>query len=239
MMSLRKGKESQCEFCYEAYNKFFVSLDRADLHYLNVERETKTYRKGQHIFEEGHTPHGIFCIKEGQVKLYKNGFDGREHITRIAFPGEFIGMRALITGRDYSVNATAMEDTTACFITKSDFFQLMIKYPDFSRRLMVALTTLLEEAESRLIALAHRPLRERLADSLLFLHKSFHHTSPSYPVPYLNLTRTDLANIIGTTPETVIRMLSSLKDEKIINIKGRKIFILDKPRLEFIANPKY
>ncbi|MCX6240556.1 MAG: Crp/Fnr family transcriptional regulator [Bacteroidetes bacterium] len=238
-MGPRKDKEAQCELCHQAYHKFFICLDKADLQYLNTEREVRQYRKGQNIFEEGHKTHGIFCIKEGQVKLYKNGFDGREHITRIAFPGNLIGLRALLSGRDYSVNATAMEDSTACFIPKSDFFQLMIKYPDFSRRLIVVLTQLLEEAEARLIGIAHRPLKERLAESLLFLHKSFHNTSPSFPMPYLNLTRSDLANIIGTTPETVIRMLSALKDERIISIKGRKIFILDCPRLEFIANPKY
>ena len=238
-MGPRKDKETQCELCHQAYHKFFICLDRADLQYLNTEREVRVFRKGQNIFEEGHKTHGIFCIMEGQVKLYKNGFDGREHITRIAFPGDFIGMRALLSGRDYSVNATAMEDTTACFIPKSDFFQLMIKYPDFSRRLMVVLTQLLAEAEARLISIAHRPLKERLAESLLFLHNSFHNTSPAFPIPYLNLTRTDQANIIGTTPETVIRMLSALKEERIISIKGRKIYILDRPRLEFIANAKY
>lgn len=238
-MGPRKDKETQCELCHLAFQRFFICLDRADLQYINNEKEMRTYRKGMDVFEEGHKTHGIFCIKSGQVKLYKNGFDGREHITRIAFPGDFIGMRALLSGRDYSVNATAMEETTACFISKSDFFQLMIKYPDFSRRLMVTLTQLLEEAESRLIGIAHRPLRERLAESLLFLQRSFHGTSPSYPLTYLNLTRTDLANIIGTTPESVIRLLSALKDERIISIKGRKIYILDRPRLEFIANAKY
>jgi CRP/FNR family transcriptional regulator, polysaccharide utilization system transcription regulator len=239
MMILKKSKDISCELCLNAFHRFFSVLDKADLLYLNDQKEQKTYKKGQVIYDEGQKSNGVYCIKEGQVKVFKNGFDGRERVVRIVFPGDFLGLRALLSGHDHTTTATTLEDTSVCFIHKSDFLQLIVKYPEFSQRLIQELSSLLDKAESRLIAIAHRPVRERLAETLLFLLESFHNTSPAYPPPYLNLSRLDIANIIGTTPETIIRLLSQLKQEHIISIKGRKIMVLDRPRLEFIANSKY
>ena len=93
----------------------------------------------------------------------------------------------------------------------------------------------MEEAELRMISLAYKPVRERLAETLLFLFDSFYPKPESTVKEYLNLTRMDLANIIGTAVETVIRLLSEFKDDKYIAIKGRKIFLLDPAGLKMIA----
>jgi len=225
-----------CERCPEGSSHFFNKLIKADLRFINENKAIRIYKKGYVIFSEGKKPQGVFCLREGKVKIFKRCYDGREQITRIVFPAEFMGLKALLSGNPYSVSASALEDSQVCFINKTYFFQLMVKYPDFTKSLIITLSKLLEEAETRMVSLAHKPVRQRLAETLLFLNRSFHHTAPAYPKPYLNITRMDIANIIGTVPETVIRLLSEFKEAKMIDIKGRKIFILDTHRLHLTAN---
>jgi CRP-like cAMP-binding protein len=112
----------------------------------------------------------------------------------------------------------------------------MIKYPEFTRSLIIILSKLLEDAETRMLSLAFKPVRERLAETLLFLFNTFYPETGKSQKDYLNLTRMELANIIGTAPETVIRLLSEFKEEKLISIKGRKIFLADPSRLQTISN---
>jgi len=233
---VRQVVEKRCEDCPESYRTFFHMLDKADLKYLNEEKVNLHFRKGTVIFNEGQKPQGIYCVREGKIKVYKISFDGREQITRVLFPDELLGLKALLSGHPYSVSSAALEDCDLCFIPKSDFFQLMLKYPDFTRAIIISLSKLLEQAEFRMISLAHKPVRQRLAETLLFLNKTFYPTAPAHVKTYLNITRQDIANIIGTAPETVIRLLSEFKELKLISIKGRKIFLTNVPELRKIAN---
>lgn len=232
---MKKIRNILCEECKSGFLSYFHALDNADLQYLNEQKNTFFYKKGQLIYEEGHNSLGVFCIREGKIKVFKNTQEGKEHITRVVLPGEFVGLKALLSGNDHSVSASALEDSLVCFISKVDFFQLMIKYPEFTRSLILMLSKLLEEAELRMISLAYKPVRERLAETLLFLFDSFYPKQQNAMKDYLNLTRMDLANIIGTAPETVIRLLSEFKDDKYITIKGRKIYLLDPTGLKSIA----
>jgi CRP/FNR family transcriptional regulator, polysaccharide utilization system transcription regulator len=235
---MRRSKEVFCDNCPSGFNKYFNCIEIADLQYLNEQKISTSYKKGQFIFEEGDNSTGVYCLREGKIKIFKNGQDGREHLTRVVLPGELLGLKAFLSGNDHSVSALAMEDSSICFICKSDFFQMMIKYPEFTRSLIGILSKLLDDAETRIISLAYKPVRERLAETLLFLFSSFYPEKKEKSRDYLNLTRMDLANIIGTAQETVIRLLSEFKDEKMIEIKGRKIFLLNPAKLQKIANLK-
>ena len=235
---MKKSKEILCEQCSSGFNKYLNCVDKADIQYLNEQKVPITYKKGQLIFEEGYNSVGLYCLREGKIKVFKNGQDGREHITRVVLPGELLGLKALLSGNDHSVSASAIEDASLCFINKNDFFQIMIKYPEFTRSLIHILSKLLEEAEMRMISLAYKPVRERLAETILFLFNSFYPGQKEKTKNYLNLTRMDLSNIIGTAQETVIRLLSEFKEEKLIEIKGRKIYLLNPVKLQVIANLK-
>ena len=224
-----------CENCPAGKDQCFSYLDKADILYLTEQKTVRIIRKDDFVYEQGHNPQGIYCLREGKIKLFKNGKDGREHIVRIALPGEFVGLKALVSGNAHSVSAVAIEDSIICFINKADFLQLMVKYPEFTRSIIRILSKLLDEAEARLISMAYKPVRERLAETLLFLHRIFF---PQGVGGYLNLTRMDLANIIGVAPETVIRLLSDFREENLITLKGRKIFLVDPLRLQTIANIK-
>ncbi len=228
-------EEMDCEQCRSGSQNFFNKLDNTDLVFINHSKSVQSYKKGQTIFSEGKKPQGVYCLREGRVKTFKHLNDGREQITRIVFPSEFVGLKAILSGNLYSVSASALEDSVVCFIKQTDFFQLMLKYPDCTKSLIVILSKLLEEAESRMVSLSHKPVRQRLAETLLFLNRSFDSTAPACSLPYINLTRSDLANIIGTAPETVIRLLSEFKETNIIQTKGRKIFLTDIHRLQLTA----
>jgi CRP-like cAMP-binding protein len=130
-----------------------------------------------------------------------------------------------------------MEDSLVCFILKPDFLQLMVKYPEFTRTIVGILSRLLDDAESRLISLAYKPVRERLAETLIYLNNTFHPNGGAEKDTYLNLTRMDLANIIGVAQETLIRVLADFREERVIRVKGRKIFLSNMDKLDSIANP--
>ena len=233
---MTRTREILCENCISGFHKHFINLDKDDLHFMNEEKITSFYKKGQLIYEEGQKSPGVYCIRDGKIKVYKNNQDGREHIIRFGLPGEFLGLKSLLSGNLHSVSAAAIEDSVICFIPKPVFFQLMTKYPGFTQSIVLVLSKLLEEAEIRMMSLAFKPVRERLAETLLFLFNSFYPESARSSKVYLNLTRMDIANIIGTAQETVIRLLSEFKEEKLIAIKGRKIFLLDPKKLAIISN---
>jgi CRP/FNR family transcriptional regulator len=138
----------------------------------------------------------------------------------------------MISGWTYSTSSVTLEDSVICFIPKRAFLKITLKYPEVSHCLMVILSTMLEDVESKLTSLAQKPIRERLAETLVTLHQLFNKNGGNN---HINLSRTDLANIVGTANECVIRLLSEFKDDQLININGRKIDILNLQELKKIA----
>jgi CRP/FNR family transcriptional regulator, polysaccharide utilization system transcription regulator len=233
---VKRQKDHTCEHCQAAFGQFFSHLDPEDLEFLNDHKQVLQMKKNQVIFREGQRAQGVYCIREGVVKVFREGHDGRELITRFVFPGDFVGLKSIISGSPYVASALALDDSSMCFISKNDFYQIMVRYPEFTRVLAVSLTKMLEQAEERMISLAQKPVKERLAETLLFLDRSFHPHAVNGARNYLNLSRYDLANIIGTAPETVIRLLSDFKDHHYLTMRGRKIYILNPWELQRIAN---
>lgn len=233
---MKRTNDHSCENCPSAFGQFFSHLDPEDMDYLNDRKQVVQLRKNEILFREGQHSQGIYCIRQGIIKIFREGHDGRELITRFVFPGDFVGLKSVISGSFYVASAIALDETRLCLIQKNDFYQIMLKYPDFTRILAVSLIKMLEEAEERMISLAQKPVKERLAETLLFLHRSFHPHAINGAKNYINLSRFDLANIIGTVPETVTRLLSDFRDNHYIAVRGRKIFLLNPWELQRIAN---
>lgn len=219
-----------CDECPIHRRSMFKGIDEADMLDLCIKKTCYFYKKGQIIFYEGKGALGIYCIHSGTIKVYKLGPEGKEQIVRFAMPGELLGLRSVISGRPHSASATALDDAVCCFISKRKFFQLTIKYPDLSQRIMITLSHLLDGAESKITSLAQKSVRERLAEALLSLDqllKSDHNADGTI----ICLSREDLANLVGTATETVIRLLSEFKHDSLIEIRGRKIKVLNKKAL--------
>ena len=224
--------ERDCSVCLAKSSNCFSILPPEDKAYISSFKSSTFTKRGQIIFHEGRTPQGVYCLNEGKVKLYRLGSDGKEQVVRIVTPYSFFGLRALISGWNYSTAAVTLEDSVVCLIPKRPFLKITLKHPDVSHCLMVFLSSMLEDAESKLLSLAQKPVRERLAETLLTLHHVFNKNGGNN---HINLSRSDLANIVGTAPESVIRLLSEFKDENLIDISGRKISVLNFEELKKIG----
>ena len=232
-------QDLDCGKCFVRSSTCFSDLMPDDIGELVEKKISTVYKKGQTIFYEGMMPTGIYCLHSGKIKISKRGNDGKEQIVRFVLEGGLLGIRSLMGGRKYSASATTLEESVVCYIDQKTFFKLTTKYPHISQCVMTLICALLEEAEAKMTSLAQKPVRERLAEGLLILDELFNGEGgckADEQEHALSLSREDLANLVGTATETVIRLLSDFKDEKFIEIEGRKVILLDKEGLKKAAH---
>ncbi len=228
-------EQPECSTCRVFKKSYFSILENGDLEYLKFEKSSSFYKTGQLVFHEDSRAVGVYCLNSGKVKLYKVGSDGKEQIVRFVTPGELFGYSSIIGSRHYLLTAEAIEDSVICFINGNTFSDLTNKYPEITKTLIKALGSMLNEAEDRMISIAQKPVRERLAEALLTLCHKFH-PEGCRDNNVLNLSREDLANIVGSATETIIRLLSEFREEKLVSIEGRRIILKDVRQLKRIAN---
>lgn len=223
------------EYHFQSHS-IFEELPMEDQEFLKSAMVVRRFKKGEVIFIEGSYPSGIFYLMEGKIKKYKVDKDGREHIIYICNSGELLGYPALLSEETFSDSAMALEPVSVGFIPKKAFLKLLERSAVLSRKLLKNLSHEFAVLENNILSIAHKTVRERLALSLLILRDKFKTAHSSNDVVEINLTREDLANILGTAVETLVRFLRELKDEGIIETKGRTIRILKAQRLVEIAN---
>lgn len=217
----------------ENVNTFFnEAKGTAALEQLSESRKTKQYNKKEMIYLEDNYPHALFYIVDGKVKTYKTNEDGKELITGVFSKGDFIGYLPLLQDCEYQDSAMAMEKSTINVISKADFNQLVHTNKDVSMKFIKMLSGNIMDKESELLKYAYNTVRKRVADSLLKIGKKYLNENQDL----FALSREDLANMVGTAPESVIRVLSEFKEDKIIETEGRKIRILD---IESLSNIQY
>jgi CRP/FNR family transcriptional regulator len=229
-----RQEKIECQFCPSRSSSLFHHCNQQSLDTLDEHKTTHTYKKGQILFFEGNQPLGLFCVNQGIFKVYKTGVDGKEQIIHLAKPGDFLGYRALIAGESYNATCEAMETSTACLIPKAEFFAVLEQQPDLSRKLLQSLCMELGIAAERLTSMAQKSVRERLAETLLTLYHTFQQSQQSNQIDLL-LPREDIANIAGTSTESVIRLLAEFKNDGMIDLNGKKIVIKDKVALQKVA----
>jgi len=221
----------QCQFCKSRGESHFSDLPTDDLEVLSSHKSCITYKKGQNLFYEGTRPMGVFCINYGKVKVYKMGSNGKEQILFIAKPGDFLGYRSLLSEEFYGASATVLEQAAICFVPKSDFLTILNANPSFFQKLMKAVCHELGVMEDKLAQLAQKSVRERLAATIIMLKETYGMEGEGSELIDIALSREDLANIVGTATETVIRLLSEFKSDGLIGLEGKKIKVLDAQRL--------
>lgn len=215
-----------CEICQPRLNSVLSELNRGEIESLDLHKGCNFYRAGQVLFYEGNYPSGLFCMNKGKVKVYKADEFGKEQIVRLAKDGDVLGYRALLTGGPYSATAEVLEDATICFVPKDAFLGLLKKSSTLSMKIIQLLGQDLAKAEQKELSLSRKPVRERLAETLLML-REYYGCEEDQATIKGTMSREDLANIVGTAPETVIRLLSEFKHENIIDLIGKKIKILN------------
>jgi CRP-like cAMP-binding protein len=220
-----------CSLCEHLKDSLFNGLQPEDIGKINTHKTCIQYKKGQNIFYEGTRPTGLFCMNGGNVKVVKNDVQGKEFILYIAKPGDFLGYRALLSEEFYGATATVLEDAKICFIPREDFFEVLQKNPVFMRKVVKEVCKQMGIMEERMAEMAHKSVRERLAGSLLMLKETYGMEGEKSELIDIALSREDLASIVGTASETVIRLLSEMKSENIISFEGKKIRVLDSKKL--------
>lgn len=213
----------------------FDELPDCDKEMLKGAMQNKNYRKNEAIFTDGTIPTGIFYLKTGKVKKYKVDNDGREQIIYIYNTGEFFGYSAILSNESYGDTTQAIENSVIAFISKEDFLKILDQSVVFSRLLLKSLSHEFSVMANLMTVLSQRTVRERVALSLLILHKKYHSNIPEEHV-YISLSRTDLANMVGTANETLARILHDFRQDGLIMMDGRKIQLTDLKQLIHIAN---
>ena len=216
----------------------FADLPEEDMALLTAHQSEQVYSKGEVIFREGSYPSGIFYIKSGKAKKYKVAKEGGEQIIYVANTGELLGYHAILEGDRYPDSAAALEESRIAFIPREDFFEALEHSNVLSRRLLKTLSHEFAVLANSLTLFTQRSVRERLALQLVVLREKYKVASqPGQPVA-INMSREDLANLVGTTRENIVRILSEFKEAGILETKGRKIIVQNVVTLINIANYK-
>lgn len=213
-------------------------LPEADLLLLTSNQSVQTCKKGEIIFREGAYPDGIFYITNGKIKKYKVDKDGKEQIIYVANSGELIGYHAILAEDRYPDYAAALEESTIVFIPKEDFLKTLKQSAVLSKLLLKTLSHEFAVLANSITMFAQKSVRERLAMQLIVLREKYKINFHSGEPVEINMSRDDLASLVGTARENVVRMLSEFKGDRIIETKGRKIIVTDVNKLISIANLK-
>lgn len=182
------------------------------------------FKKGQVIFSEGSTPLGAFFLRKGKVKISKTGSQGKEQIIRIVTQREFLSHTDLFTNSRYSTSAKALEESYLLFIPKQEFWDMLREQNHLFEQLLQQISLDVKSVEDKIVDLAYKPVRGRLADAILDLDKKFNEDTGQH---YVFITRSDLASYVGTVKETVNRLLSEFRNERLIATNGTRIILLD------------
>ncbi len=234
---LKKNEVLKSEFAKNAsgLNEFMENVRKfPDLEKLSEERKLRTYKKKEMIFSEGNYPFGLFFVNKGKVKTFRSNDNGKEFITGLHKEGDFIGYLALLEETNYSESAMALEDAELYLIPKEDFFSLVYKNSAVSKKFIKILSDNLTEKEEQLVKLAYNSVRKRVAEALVTLKTRYQKDSTKNF--NISISREDLASIAGTSTESAIRCLSDFKEEKLVEINGGNITILNIEKLEKMKN---
>lgn len=231
---MNKNNISPNTDCLERNDTVFKHLTPDQKERVNAEKNCNTYKKGSEIYHEGSRTNGLYCINTGVVKIFKTGIDGREQIIYFARPGDIIGYRSILSGDLACSSAKALKDSELCFIPGDLLIDLIRNNGDFALDVLQQSCKELGEANSYITDIAQKTVRERLAEVLIKLKDNF--GLDDNDELQISLTREELANIVGTATESVIRLLSEFKQDGLIDLKGRKIRIHDTKKLEKISN---
>ena len=218
------------------YNESVISENGInDLQKLSAKRDVMVCKKNENVYKANSYPKGIYFVMKGKVKTYKTHERGKEFITGLHKEENFFGYPALLDGGQYTDSAMTLEDSEICLIPKEDFFELVYKNSEVSRKFTKMLLDNLREKEEQIIKLAYNSVRKRVADALVTLSNCYKKDGEQFS---MNISRQDLASIVGIAPETTIRTLSDFKDEGLVDIKTRGgiIFVTQYDKLTQMRN---
>jgi CRP-like cAMP-binding protein len=224
---------SKCEQCIVRQFSSLKALNKEELLRIADCKTSYIIKKGEPLFEEGETLKGVFCIKDGICKLSKLSSNGKDQIVKLVKAGELLGQRSMISDDTTNLSAIALDDMEVCFIPKSEILSFFDHNNQFSMNVMKTICGDLKEADDHMVSMAQKTVKERLAETLIYLHDTFG-TNEDRSL-YIQLSREELAGMIGTATESCIRLLSEFNKLGYIELVGKKIVIKEIGKLKRIS----
>ncbi len=236
LISAVEARLKRNEFLRRTYTRdidgllqFIGEAKRFELHELDTAKYgIKHFSKKSVIYNEGDQPGPVYLINKGKIKTWKMSSDGKEFVSGILSQGDFFGYLSVLENRPYTDSATAIEDVDIVIIPQPDFITLITYNQQISAGFIRMLANNISEKEERLLGLAYNSVRARTASALYSLHMKMQ------PEGIIKVSRDNLAGLVGTSPESLIRTLSDLKNEKVIETDGKEIRISNLALLERI-----
>ncbi len=218
-----KGKEKIL-----ADSVLFQGISGQPLAELAAMAVEKHFRRGETVFMEGAVSCGFYMVAEGQIKLVKMALDGREQILYILGPGEPFGIVPVFHGQHFPASAVSMGAASALFFPKNEFIELISLHPDLSLAIMAALARRLRRFAAKIESLALKDVPERLSSHLLYLAEQQGHVDHVL----LDIPKKQLANLLGTSAETLSRIFAEMSAGGLIRVDGRRIQLLNCTKLQ-------
>ncbi len=229
-------RKIDCEHCAMRPNSICRDLKAADLEQFQACGVSAVYRRRQVVFHEGTPAGGLYVLCHGAVKLYQSDRFGHDHILDISVPGDVLGEMPADPSECYSASAEAVVDSQLCYLPRERLVPFIQDQPLIGVRLLEALSKSVSTARKRVRALALKRAENRLADLLLHLVQASGTPLQSNTRVKLDYSRRELAEMIGVSQETAIRMLSRLKQKRAIDTAHRELIITDPEKLMRLAN---
>jgi CRP-like cAMP-binding protein len=215
-------------------NLLKVSEDENALQSLKDDRNINVYKKKQVIYTQGNHPNRLYYVLKGKVKTYKRNEDGKELVTDLYSPGDFLGYIALMEETVYKDTAEALEESELAIIPKEEFEDLLNNNKEVSRNFIKLLAKNISNKENQLLGLAYNSLRKKVAEALILLQRKYQLTVEDNFI--IDISRESLATIAGTATESLIRTLSDFRNEKMIEIKDGSIVIINQKKIQHLLN---
>lgn len=236
---MSKIKELSCKFCSSLSCTIFSEASEHEIELLDGCKTTNRYRRGQVVFYEGTPLLGIYFIRSGKIKLYKTSEDGKQQILRIAVTGDVMGHSSLFTNRPHLMTAEVMEETAICYVEKNGFRDLLTHNADIAVKLLARLSHEIISAEEKALDLAYESVRVRFVKFLLTLKQSFGvYEQGAWRLEIL-LSREEIAQAIGATVETAVRLMSEFRAEGWISEEQKRVIIRNSEKLMSLTESGY
>ena len=225
---------SKCDQCIVRELSSLKALNKNELLRIAECKTSRTVKKGEPIFEEGDVVNGVYCITSGICKMSKLSANGKDQIVKLIKAGELLGQRSMISDEPANLSAVALEDMEVCFIPKTEILHFFDTNNQFSMNLMKSICGDLKETSDHLVSISQKTVKERLAETLIYLQDNFGKNSDGSL--HIQLSREELAGMIGTATESCIRLLSDFNKLGLIELSGKKIILKDMVKLKRIAD---
>ncbi len=216
--------------------ELFKDLSEEELSELEKNSLKELFKKKESIFSEGEPSEWFYILTKGKVKITKLSYDGKEIILELIKAPDFFGGLAVLKGFPYPASAIAMEDSEVIKIPKDKFLKLVEKYPSINRAMLSFLIDRVKTTQETLKNIALERVDTRIASTLLRLSEKYGRHERDGLMIDLRLTKQELADMVGTTVETAIRVMSKFKKSGYLNEKDGKIIITNINKLKELGS---